>query len=214
MRIPTLELEAQLIERTVERRNRIISEAEERARRIIQAAERECERIKAESERQVLTIISSELRAIRDRIVGRAIIEGRKMVMLAREEMISRVRMDVEKRLMEIAEGKSGDVEYGEVLVRLIEEAASAIGGEEFIIAANRRDLEYLRGHLEDVEETLKGLLGEVKLELEEEPIEAVGGVVVRSRDGTKIYNNTLEGRLRKAWSRMEAEVAKKLELI
>lgn len=214
MRIPTLELEAQLIERTVERRNRIISEAEERARRIIQAAERECERIRAESERQVLNIISSELRAIRDRIIGRAIIEGRKMVMLAREEMISKVRAEVERRLMEIAQGKTGDVDYGEVLVRLIGEAASAIGGEEFIISANGRDLEYLRGHLGQVERSLQGKFGKVKLELEEEPIQVVGGVIVRNRDGTKIYNNTLEGRLMRAWSRMEAEVAKKLGLI
>lgn len=214
MRIPTLELEAQLIERTVERRNRIISEAEERARRIIQAAERECERIRAESERQVLNIISSELRAIRDRIVGRTIIEGRKMVMLAREEMISKVRAEVEKRLLEIAQGKTGDIDYGAVLIRLIEEAASAMGGEEFIIAANEKDLEYLRSHIGYVEETLHPSLGKVKLELEDEPINAVGGVIVRNRDGTKIYNNTLEGRLRRAWSRMEAEVAKRLGLI
>lgn len=214
MRVPTLELEAQLIERTVERRNRIISEAEERARRIIQAAERECERIRAESDRQVLNIISSELRAIRDRIVGRAIIEGRKMVMLAREEMISKVRTEVEKRLLEIAQGKTGDIDYGKVLLRLIEEAASAIGGEEFIIAANKRDLEYFKSNIGYVEATLQASLGKVKLELEDEPIDSVGGVIVRNRDGTKIYNNTLEGRLRKAWSKMEAEVAKRLGLI
>ncbi len=214
MSIPTLELEAQLIERTIERRNRILTEAEERARRIIQAAERECERIREESERQVLNIIGSELRAIRDRIVGRAIIEGRKMVMLAREEMISKVRMEAEKRLMEIVEGKAENIDYGRALIKLVEEAASAIGEEELIVSANRRDLEYLKGHIEELEEALRASLGEVRLEQEENPIEALGGVVVRNRDGTKIYNNTIEGRLRKAWSRVEAEVARRLGLI
>ena len=68
----SLELEAKLIERIVERRNEIVSRAEERAEAILNAAEKDCERIRTESEKQILDIVSSELRAVRDRIVGRA----------------------------------------------------------------------------------------------------------------------------------------------
>ena len=82
MSINSMELETQLIERVVEKRNDIITRAVERAEKILQAAEQEVKMIEVESEKQVLSLVGSELRAVRDRIVGKAELEGRKMVML------------------------------------------------------------------------------------------------------------------------------------
>jgi len=213
MKAASIDLEARLIERTVDQRNEVIARAEERARRILQVAEAECERIRAESDEQILNIVGSELRAIRDRIVGKAEIEGRKMLMLARERALSDVFEEAEKSLKEIAEWRDERVNYGEVLTKMLVEAISAMGGDEFIVSANERDLSYLKKQIGEIKDRMKEF-DNVSILLDEKPIEAIGGVIVRNRDGTKTYHNTLEGRLLKARSRIEAEVARILGVI
>jgi len=210
----SIELEAKLIERIVERRNEIVSRAEERAEAILKAAEKDCERIRAESEKQVLDIVSSELRAVRDRIVGRAELEGRKLLMEARDEVSSSVFEGVEAQLREIAEGRDENINFGEILIKLIIEAASAIGGDEFIVAVNGRDLKYLQEHLKEIKAHMKKALGGGDLRLDSKPIPTMGGVVVRNSDGSKTYFNTMEGRLEAVKGRIEAEVAKTLGVI
>lgn len=210
----SIELEAKLIERIVERRKEVVSRAEERAESILEAAEKDCKRIKAESEKQVLNIVSSELRAVRDRIVGGVELEGRKLLMLARDELSSSVFDEVETRLREISEGRDESIDFGEILVKLITEATSTMGGEEFIVEANGRDLKYLQKHLKKIKAGMEKVLDGGSLQLDSKPIPTMGGVVVRNRDGTKIYYNTLEGRIKNVRSRIEAEVAKTLGVI
>ncbi len=210
----SIELEAKLIERIVERRNEIVSRADERAEAILKAAEKDCERIRTESEKQVLNIVGSELRAVRDRIVGRSELEGRKLLMEARDEVSSSVFEEVEKRLRQMAEGRDKSINFGEVLIKLIIEAASAVGGDEFIVEANGRDLKYLGENLRQIKSRMKKALGGGSIRLDSKPIPTMGGVVIRNSDGTKIYYNTLEGRLKSVRSRIEAEVAKTLGVI
>ncbi len=212
MSVKSIELETQLIERAVEKRNELIARAKEKANRIINSAEEEVERIKAESEKQVLSLVGSELRAVNDRIVGRAHLEGRKMLMRSRQELLSMVFDEAEKRLKEIAEGEG--TEYGEILMKLVVEAAEAIGGDEFIVSANDRDLAYLGKNLGKINTQLKKALGGGTVTMDESPIDVMGGVVVRNKEGTKTYHNTLEGRLEGLKGRVEAEIAKVLGVI
>lgn len=214
MSAKTLELETQLIERIVKQRKERIGRAEERASQILKSAEEEVGRIESESEKQVLSLVGSELRAVRDRIVGSAELEGRKMVMLSRQELLSQVFEDAEKRLAQISDGKDKGTDYGDVLVKLIVETASAIGGEEFIVSANARDLEYLKNNLRKIKNQVKDAVGGGDIKLDDEPIDVIGGVVVRNGDGTKTFHNTLEGRLINTRGRIEAQVAKILGVI
>ena len=211
MSTKSMEMEAQLIEKIVDKRNAIMAKAEEKAKKIIQSAEEEVERIKAESETQIVSLVGSELRAVNDRIVGSAELEGRKMLMLTRQELLSKVFEDAERRLEELAEGMGP--EYTSILSKMISESASAIGGEEFIVTANERDLDYLQKNLSTINKDLKKDLGGV-IKLEDEPIDITGGVVVRNDDATKTYYNTLKGKLDNVRSRIEAEVAEILGVI
>lgn len=214
MSAETLELETQLIERIIKKRNERMAKAEERASKIIKSAEEEVERIKEESEKQILSLVGSELRAVRGRIVGGAELEGRKIMMLSRQELLSKVFDESKKRLAKIADGKDESTNYEEVLVKLIIETASAIGGEEFIISANENDLAYLKKNLSKIKKQASDALGGGDLKLDDEPIDVMGGVVMRNSDGTKTFNNTLEGRLVNVRSRIEAQVGKILEVI
>ena len=207
----SMEMEAQLIEKIVDKRNAIKAKAEEKARKIIESAEEEVEKIKAESEKQIISLVGSELRAVNDRIVGSAELEGRKMLMMTRQELLSKVFEEAERRLVEMAEGMGP--EYTSILVKMISESASAIGGEEFIVTANERDLAFLKKNLKTINKDLKKALdGAIKLE--DEPIDISGGVVVRNDDATKTYYNTLKGKLDNVRSRLEAEVATTLGVI
>ena len=74
----SLELEAQLIEKIVEKRKGIMARAEEKTKEIMASAEEEVEKIRAESEKQIISLVGSELRAVSDRIVGNAELDGRR----------------------------------------------------------------------------------------------------------------------------------------
>jgi vacuolar-type H+-ATPase subunit E/Vma4 len=214
MSAETLELETQLIERIIKKRNERMARAEERASKITKYAEEEVERIKEESEKQILSLVGSELRAVRDRIVGGAELEGRKMMMFSRQELLSQVFDESKKRLADVADGKDESTNYEEVLVKLIIETAAAIGGEEFILSANENDLAYLKKNLSKIKKQASDALGGGDLKLDDEPIDVMGGVVMRNSDGTKTFHNTLEGRLVNVRSRIEAQVAKILGVI
>ena len=211
MKQSTIEVEARLIERVMERRNALLSSAEAEAENILKAAEEEARKIREEADSQILGLIGSELKAIRDRILGGANVEGRKMLVEVREEAISRGFDEAEKRLISIAAGEDKSIDYWEILKRLIVEACSSIGGREFLVSANKRDTRRLKRSSGEVEKLLKKTLGgDIDLVFEA-PIECLGGVVVRNREGTKTFYNTLEGRLLKVRREIEAEIAEVL---
>ena len=209
-----LDLETQLIERIVKQRNERVTKAEERAKEILKSAQEEVERIKDESEKQILSLVGSDLRASRDRILGRAELEGRRSMMNARQRVLSHVFDEISKRLKDISDGKDKKVDYSEILVNLITEAAMAIGDEELIVSANESDLKYLGKNLGNINTQLKATLGECTVKLADESIDVIGGIIVRNLDGTKTYYNTLDGRLESVKTKFAAQVAEILGVI
>ena len=207
-----MEVEVSLIERVYQRRKEILAEAEREARRIRRAAEEEAKRIKGEAEKAAKLIIDRRLRAARERILGEAEMEGRRKLMEAREELVSRVFEEATKRIESLINDEERRNEYLEILSKLIAEAVERIGGSEFIISANERDLELLKRNLGKVRRSLPSR--ELKLTLSEEPIECLGGVVVESGDRLKVYNNTLDGRLLRVRRLLSAKVAERLGVI
>jgi len=206
----TIGMDAELIEKTVEKRNKILADAEKRAGEVLKAAEAERARINTEADRQIMQLVGSELKTVRDRIIGQTELEGRKSLMTVRAEMLSKVYSQVENRLKDIAEAKSKDQDYSVILNKLIKEGVLAIGGNEFVVSANKRDMEYLRKNLKKIGGTIEG----ATLKLDEKPVEILGGVVVKNPSGDKVYYNTLEGRLERIGRIMEARVAKMLGVI
>ncbi|MCD6480136.1 hypothetical protein J7L65_05060 [Candidatus Bathyarchaeota archaeon] len=207
-----LELEADLIRRAIERRNTILMAGRERAEKILRDAEEEARRIREEAERRIKEMIESRVKTLRDRIIGEAEMEGRRRLMEEREKLISSVFDAAEARLREIAE--KGGEEYSALLKRLILEAVEKIGGSSFTIYGNDRDRAILKQLIKEIEGEMKKEGRRISLSLAEDSAEHVGGVIVESGDGTKLYNNTLEGRIMRARRLLRAEVAKALGVI
>jgi len=200
----TIEMEARLIEKAVEERNKLLERAQERANRILNNARNEEQRIRSDTERHMGTIVGSELRAVRDRIIGKENLEGRRKLMSAKTGLIDNIFMEAEKQLKNLA--SSGSDEYNAILLTLIVEASQAIDADNVIVSANTNDLEYLKENLKEVKKTL----GETSVVLGE-PIDTIGGVVLSNMEATKTYHNTLEGLLAKVRRLKESEVAVKL---
>jgi vacuolar-type H+-ATPase subunit E/Vma4 len=203
----SIELEAGLIEKAVEERNTIIAKAEVRATRILENARQEETRIKSDVDRHLRTIVGSELRAVHDRIVGRANLDGRKMVMEAKMELLDTVFESAREKLEAMA--KKGGADYQEVVKKLISEAVEAIGEDELIVSSNKADHGFLKKTISELSKEMG-----VSLRLDAKPIDAMGGVIVKNQRGTKVYYNTLEGRLSKVSGSKASEVAEKLGVI
>ncbi len=210
----SMELEAQLIERIVEKRKKLLEDADNEVEKIVKSAKETVNNINSDSETEILSLIGSDLNAARDRIIGNAQLEGRKNLLLARQALLTGVFDEVLERLRGIAGRDDANFDKGEVLIALIKEAAAAVGGEEFIISGNEADLKYLGKNLGNVRRALKQSIGESKVSLDSEPLDIGGGVVVRNSDGTKTYHNTFEGRLAGVRARIESEIAKSLGVL
>lgn len=199
-----------LIDKTIDMRGRILEEAEKKATWILTKAEEEKKRIMEQTHRSIEGVIGSELRAVHDRIVGRAQLEGRRQLLEARMEVLNRVRDEAHEQIKAVAAGKRRGVDYSGSLIKLIAEADKAMGEDMYLVSANAKDLKYLKKNVGDISEAIGGK----KITIKETPVDIIGGVVVSNEDGTKSMENTLERRLGVVNDRLQTEIAKKLGVI
>jgi vacuolar-type H+-ATPase subunit E/Vma4 len=206
----SIELEADIIEKGIKKRNKILADAEIQSQKILEGARAEAARVGAEADNQILQIVGSELKTVRLRIIGKTELQYKKALMNKRGELLSNVYNQVESRLKNLAKGKSKDHDYKLVLEKLVIEGVSAIGGTEVIITANKNDMDYINKNIKKIGKNIEG----VTLKLDDNPIETLGGVVIKNASGTKIFYNTFEGRLARAVRGTESRIAKMLEMI
>jgi len=171
-------LKEEIWKRAREKAENILKNAEERAKKMIETAE-----TKAREELQ--SKIEPEKLVLKRRILGKAVMDGRKAVILARNEVIEKV---FEKALEKIKALTDSDL-YREFLVKSLKkviEEFSDIGGEELIVYANERDLEFLR-------EKTRELYPSVKLKFRKGDF--IGGIIVMDSAEKRVFYDTIESR-------------------
>jgi vacuolar-type H+-ATPase subunit E/Vma4 len=203
-------LDNQLIEKTIEQRLKILNDAKAKAESILENAEEERKKILEQYNNALQTVIGSELRAVHDRIVGRAHLEGRKRMLEARHEALNRVKDAAFDELNLIASRKHPDYDYDGILIDLLLEAIDMIYDDPYIVSANKQDLAFLEENLGKIVKASGGK----KIQLKDNPIDILGGVYVSNIDGKKTMENTLEVRLETAHERLQTQIAKELEVI
>ena len=196
------QMENKLIDKTIEQRNKMLNEANEKAAKIESRTAAELKRIKDQTNQAIENILGGEIRAVHDRIVGGAQLQGRKQVMEARTEIIANVFNEAQKAVMKII----ASPEYKDVLVKITSESINKLN-EDCIVYANKEDAKYLKSEMEHLP------IGH-KIKIEESKEDILGGVTIVNMDGTKTIYNTLETRLKAARGRLISEVAEKLGVI
>ena len=183
-------LETILQEEAIREINRILAEAEEKARALLAEAEARAAQIQAAAERR----LEAEKRAALARAESAAELKVATARMQARGAMIERVKRMVAERL----QGLGADPRYPEILKRLAEEAVAAVG-EPGWVAADPEDMGHLEGWAKERGVELKAD-SEVRL-----------GVRVYAKGGDTYVENTLPGRLERAWEELASKVAQVL---
>jgi len=204
----TSEIEVMIQEirrRGKEEADKIIAEAKARADKILEEAKRKAD-VYIENRARL------EIITMRRRVLGSAGLEGHRKVLAAKEKVINTVMELASERIKKVVAGEDPNVDYGEVLQKLIVEAVGAVGEPEVYVYANERDSRYIKRRLKALSKTVSEELGyEVKLHLASEPISCLGGVVVSNMDGTKTYYNTLDGKLNDAIKKFRSILGKTL---
>ena len=186
-----------------------MSEAQEKADVIIQDANAEVSQIQAKAEKtaeaEKLKIIDngkkqSDMRY--QQIISEAKMNARRAELGAKEEVIEAAFDKATDDLKDIA--SSGSEEYDDSLTKIIKEAVDEIGGKDLIIQLNEADTNKFKSQL-DSSSTFQ--IDDVKFQLGE-PIDTIGGAIVKTKNGDIEVNNTIESRLDRFKSVLRSEVA------
>ncbi|MEM2873406.1 MAG: V-type ATP synthase subunit E family protein [Nitrososphaerales archaeon] len=196
------ELKTYIRSKADEEVKKIIGEAENTAKKMIEEAEIKAAQIKDEK----LKKIKKEMDEKEKAGISFAKMDGRKKVMDVKEDFLKRALDEVEKRLKGFSSSKTSE-KYQEILTDLTVEAVSNIDSKEVKISANKSDLDALRKNLQAIRSIISKKKGEVDIELDNKPIDTIGGVIIYSKDGKQIYNNTFEARLSRTFEESKGKL-------
>jgi V/A-type H+-transporting ATPase subunit E len=187
----------------------IMSEAQEKADVIIQDANADASAIteKAEktAEAEKLKILEngkkqSDMRY--QQIISEAKMNARRAKLGAKEEVIEAAFNQATGELKAIA--AEGNDDYKDSLAKMIQEAAAEIGSDDLIIHLNEADTNKFK---QDLSSSDSFEIDGVKFTLGE-PIDAIGGAILKTSNGDIEVNNTIEARLERFKSILRSEVA------
>lgn len=186
--------------------NRILSDARVKAEDIIKEAEQKAAQImeeaKAQAEKEAERILSKaqlEAEALRRSILSSKTRTNRLKLLEEKNRIVQLVLQSVEDKLTNIA----SDSRFEDALKRFVSEAIDAIGVEQTVVRVGFRDIS--KKQVDFVGEFLpKG----IKLLLEPQPVDTLGGVVASNPEGRVVYNNSFKARLDRLDSQLLALVS------
>ena len=186
-----------------------MSEAQEKADVIIQEVNAEVSAIEAQADKtaevekaKILENGKKQSDMRYQQIISEAKMNARRAKLSAKEEIIEAAFEKAVSELEQKASSQSAD--YEDSLIKMIKEAADEIGGDDLIIQLNEADTNQFNGEISsdntfDVE-GIKFKLGE--------PINAIGGAILKTSNGDIEVNNTIDARLERFKSILRSEVA------
>ena len=137
---------------------------------------------------------NKEADKIEKQIIGSADLEARNKQLMTLEEGVNKV---FSKALDEITNtARSGD--YSNLIKSLLDESTKILGTTEVIVSTNTKDKDL-------VQSTLSQFPGS---ELSSELIDCLGGVIIKSKDGTTSFDNTLDARIERLKPLIRKEIA------
>ena len=186
----------------------IMSEAQGKADVIIQDANAEVSAIQAKAEKtaevektKILENGKKQSEMRYQQIISEAKMNARRAKLDAKEYVIEAAFSQATGELKQKA--AEGNDDYKDSLSKMIKEAADEIGGNDLIIQLNEADTNQFKQELSSDTFELDG----IKFQLGE-PIDVIGGAILKTSNGDIEVNNTIEARLERYNSILRSEVA------
>ncbi|HIQ39294.1 MAG TPA: V-type ATP synthase subunit E [Methanothermococcus okinawensis] len=198
------EIVSKILEDANKEAEKIKDEAQVEASKILEDARKEAEKRKNE----ILKKGEKEAEMVKNRIIAEAKLKVRKKMLIKREELIEKAVKKLKEDLMKLPEKE----EYNTLLLKLIIEGIVAIGGEEVVIDLNKRDYETIDSKVMwTIESEMEKLLNKPVIVRKGDIVDIVGGCIVKTKDGSKICNNSLEAIFERNLENIKGKIAELL---
>ena len=133
---------------------------------------------------------------IEKQIIGSSDLEARNKQLLALEEAISKV---FTKALDQISNMVRSD-DYSDLMKTLLDESTKILGTTKVIVSTNSKD-----------KDLVQSLLSKYPgAELSSQTINCLGGIVVKSKEGTMKFDNTLDARIQRLKPLIRKQISSK----
>jgi V/A-type H+-transporting ATPase subunit E len=149
----------------------------------------EASRGKLEAERTKI-IVSAKKQAenLKRQIIGSSRLAARNQELVLIENAVNDAFEEARKKLASASNKDS----YKTLMGSIIQESISSVGSNEVVIECNKNDAELVKSILSEQQ----GKNPKVKARLSDQYIDVLGGIRVRSADGTMTYDNTIDSRI------------------
>lgn len=194
----------------------INADAKAKADDILSKASAQCDEIsatgneKAEEEAaQILSSAEKQADMKYQQIISEAKVSSRRKELEAREELIDKAfRIASEKIEKQASENSTT---YVDSLKNMIKDASLQVGGTQLEILVRADDVDNVKSMINEVSEYVTKETGKETSFIIGQPIDIIGGAVVRTIDGEIEVKNTIEARMLRYKKYLRSEVAKKL---
>jgi V/A-type H+-transporting ATPase subunit E len=171
----------------------IIEEANSQAAKQVTEAKEKARLIKTKETEGIL----QKMREMEIQELDSVKLRGKQTAMNLRFQLIETAVAESFRELKKLVEQE--DATYRKSLERFVAAAVIQTEGAEFEVILNPRDVAHVKQKLKRIEkEVSTAKKVPVALRISDEPLQSVGGVVVKSKDGKQIFNDTLEARFAK----------------
>jgi len=158
-----------------------------------------------ESERtRIVEAARKQAENLKRQLIGSARLAARNQELLTIENAVNKAFDEAKKKLQTLSSMDS----YKGLLKHMIEESISAVGGSNaVIIECNKNDAELVK----KVVSELKGRDRVQQAQVSDQHISALGGIRIKSSDGTMTYDNTLDSRIERLKPLIRKNIAQML---
>jgi V/A-type H+/Na+-transporting ATPase subunit E len=165
----------------------------------------ESSRGKLEAERtRIVESAKKQAENLKRQIVGSARLAARNQELLTIENAVNNAFEEARKKLA----SSGGKDSYRALMADIIEESVSSVGsGGEVVIECNKNDSELVRKVLDDIQRKNP----KVQAKVSDRHIDVLGGIRVKSADGTMTYDNTLDSRIERLKPLIRKNIAQML---
>jgi V/A-type H+-transporting ATPase subunit E len=164
----------------------------------------EASRGKLEAERaRIVESAKKQAENLKRQIVGSGRLAARNQELLMIENAVNNAFEEARKKLVT----SGGKESYRRLLSSIVEESVSSVGSGEVAIECNRNDAELVREILADLQRKNP----KVQAKVSDHHIDVLGGIRVKSADGTMTYDNTLDSRIERLKPLIRKNIAQML---
>jgi V/A-type H+/Na+-transporting ATPase subunit E len=166
----------------------------------------ESSRGKLESERTtIIEAARKQAENLKRQIIGSARLAARNQELLTIENAVNKAFEEARTILLQASSTKDS---YKELLKHMVEESISAVGGSNAVtIECNKNDAELVRKIVSDLQDSSKVQQARVS----DQHIDVLGGIRIKSADGTMTYDNTLDSRIERLKPLIRKNIAQML---